>query len=118
MDGELPQKKTATPLEMRRDRMKMALKTSLEHARGVSRGSVFPKDQSIFLDPIDKIQSMVVQESRDSETNAKKVHLMKDSARRLLRPNPAKMTRILSEFDAIDQGTAEFISACSRIPKS
>ena len=112
------EKKRATPLEMRKDRIKMAVKTVIEHARGVIRGSVFPKDQIIFLDPIDKIQSMVIQESRESETILKSINMMRDTARRVLRPNPSKMMRIINELDAIETGVVEFIGVCARIPRS
>ena len=109
--------KVPSPLEMRKDRMKQNLKAIIEHARGIIQTSVFSKDQVMFLDPIDKLQSMVIQESREADTIQKSILLMKDTARRVLRPNPAKMSRILNELDAIEQGTTEFFSALARIPR-
>jgi hypothetical protein len=84
----------------------------MERARGAIRMKVVPRDQSILLDGIDRIQeSIAIWDLSGISSNLVRG---KDDVRKLLRGKPVDMVQILNELEGLEQEINKLIPLMSK----
>lgn len=84
------------------EKAKWDLKQYLERVRGAIRMKVHPRDQTVLLDAVDRIQEEVLGPA-SPDPNKLQGNFMrgKDQTRKSMNKRPADMVQILNEFDGL-----------------
>jgi hypothetical protein len=90
------------------EKFQQDIKVGLERLRGAIRMKVHPRDQTHFLDVVDRIQDAILNKAGEVETIQGQIARTKDSTRRLLRTKPVDMVQLLNELDGIEQEVVQF----------
>jgi hypothetical protein len=91
------------------------IKSGLERLRSAIRTRVHPRDQTHFLDVVDRIQEHVLSRaSGEVEALQGQIARTKDTTRRLLRTKPVDMVQLLNELDGIEQEVVQFFQVLAQ----
>jgi len=87
------------------------VKTVMERLRAAVRESVKAGEQSKFLSTIDALEADLMSRSRDSMRMRSHLQNVRDTSRRVLRPLPQSMVRILKTVDGVEEELQRIIEA-------
>lgn len=79
------------------------VKTVMERLRAAVRESVKGGDQGKFLTTIDALEADLMARSRDALRMRSHLQSVRDTSRRVLRPVPQSMVRILKAVDGVEE---------------
>jgi len=95
---------------IKEEQFRQDIKAGLERLRNAIRTRVPARDQSQFLDVVDRIQEFVLNRVGELEQVQSSLQRTKDSTRRALRQKPVDMVQMLNELDGIEQEVVQFFS--------
>jgi len=95
---------------IKEEQFRQDIKAALERLRNAIRTRVAPRDQSQFLDVVDRIQEFVLNRVGDLEQVQGSIARTKDTTRRALRSRPVDMVQLLNELDGIESEVVQFFS--------
>ena len=95
---------------IKEEQFRQDIKAALERLRNAIRTRVTARDQSQFLDVVDRIQEFVLNRVGDLEQVQSSLARTKDTTRRTLRQKPVDMVQLLNELDGIEQEVVQFFS--------
>ena len=95
---------------IKEEQFRQDIKAALERLRNAIRTRVTPRDQSQFLDVVDRIQEFVLNRVGELETIQGSIARTKDTTRRSLRSKPVDMVQMLNELEGIEQEVVAFFS--------
>ena len=95
---------------IKEEQFRQDIMAALERLRNAIRMRVPARDQSQFLDVVDRIQEFVLNRAGELETIQGSIARTKDSTRRSLRSKPVDMVQMLNELDGIEQDVVSFFS--------
>src|SRR6266480_5075750 len=94
------------------ERCKSDIHHSMERARGAIRMKVAPRDQTMLLDGIDRVQeSLAIWDLSGISSNLLRG---KDDVRKALRGKPVDMVQILNELESLEQEIGRLIPLMSK----
>lgn len=93
------------------DKHQQDIKVGLERLRGAIRMRVHPREQTHFLDVVDRIQEVVLKRAGEVESIQGQIARTKDTTRRVMRSKPVDMVQLLNELDGIEQEVVQFFQA-------
>lgn len=85
------------------------VKTVMERLRAAIRESVKASEQSKFLTTVDTLEGELLARSRDSLRMRSHLQSMRDTSRRVLRPVPQSMVRVLKAVDGIEEDLSRIL---------
>jgi hypothetical protein len=95
---------------IKEEQFRQDIKAALERLRAAIRMRVHPREQSQFLDVVDRIQEFVLNRVGELEQVQSSIARTKDSTRRALRSKPVDMVQLLNELDGIESEVVSFFS--------
>ena len=95
---------------LKEEQFRQDIKAALERLRFAIRSRVPPREQTQFLDVVDRIQEFVLNRVGELEQVQSTIARTKDSTRRSLRSRPVDMVQLLNELDGIEQEVVQFFS--------
>jgi hypothetical protein len=95
---------------IKEEQFRQDIKAALERLRNAIRTRVTPRDQSQFLDVVDRIQEFVLNRVGELEQIQGSIARTKDTTRRSLRSKPVDMVQMLNELEGIEQEVVTFFS--------
>ena len=95
---------------LKEEQFRQDIKAALERLRYAIRSRVPPREQTQFLDVVDRIQEFVLNRVGELEQVQSTIARTKDSTRRSLRSRPVDMVQLLNELDGIEQEVVQFFS--------
>jgi hypothetical protein len=87
------------------------VKTVMERLRAAVRESVKASEQSKFLATIDALEADLMARSRDAIRMRSHLQNVRDTSRRVLRPSPQSMVRILKAVDGVEEDLQKILDA-------
>ena len=94
------------------ERCKADINHIMERARGAIRMKVQPRDQTILLDGIDRVQESI--NIWDLAGISSNLLRGKDDVRKVLRGKPVDMVQILNELESLEQEIGRLIPMMSK----
>lgn len=95
---------------IKEEQFRQDIKAALERLRNAIRTRVSARDQSQFLDVVDRIQEFVLNRVGDLEQVQSSLQRTKDTTRRTMRAKPVDMVQLLNELDGIESEVVQFFS--------
>ena len=95
---------------LKEEQFRQDIKSALERLRNAIRTRVAPRDQSQFLDVVDRIQEFVMNRVGELEQVQGSIARTKDTTRRSLRARPVDMVQLLNELEGIEQEVVAFFN--------
>jgi hypothetical protein len=93
---------------------KQDIRSALERLRAAIRTRVHPRDQTHFLDVVDRIQEFVMKEVGEIDQIQGQITRTKDTTRRLMRTKPVDMVQLLNELDGVEKDVVEFFTLLAK----
>ncbi len=87
------------------------VKTVMERLRAAVRESVKAGEQGKFLSTIDALEADLMSRSRDALRMRSHLQNVRDTSRRVLRPVPQSMVRILKTVDGVEEELQRILDA-------
>ena len=95
---------------IREEQFRQDIKAALERLRNAIRTRVHPREQTQFLDVVDRIQEFVLNRVGELEQVQSSIQRTKDTTRRTLRTRPVDMVQLLNELDGIESEVVSFFT--------
>src|SRR2546427_7234680 len=95
---------------IREEQFRQDMKAALERLRNGIRTRVHPRDQTQFLDVVDRIQEFVMNRVGELEQVQSSIQRTKDTTRRTMRTRPVDMVQLLNELDGIESEVVSFFT--------
>lgn len=95
---------------IKEEQFRQDIKAALERLRNAIRTRVPVRDQTQFLDVVDRIQEFVLNRAGELEQVQSSLQRTKETTRRTLRQKPVDMVQMLNELDGIETEVVSFFS--------
>lgn len=96
------------------ERRKQEIRAALERLRSVIRTSLEPRDQSKFLNVVDRVQEQILSGNIDLESLSGTFQQTRGQTRRQLRSQPVNMVQLLNAIDGVEQEVIDFFREISQ----